>query len=58
MASMLLFKNTVPDTYKETAKAINSIDLNQKFVIRKTLVEMMKQTFFRGPNKYGNNFIA
>ena len=41
MASMLLFKNTVPDTYKETAKAINSIDLNQKFVIRKTLVETM-----------------
>lgn len=58
MASMLLLKNTVPDTYKETARAINSIDLNQKFVIRKTLVEMMKQSFFRGPNKYGNNFIA
>ncbi len=58
MAQMLLFKNTVPDTYKETARAINSIDLNQKFVIRKTLVEMMKQSFFRGPNRFGNNFIA
>lgn len=58
MATTLLFKNTVPDTYKNTAQAINAIDLNQKFVIRKTLVEMMKQSFFRGPNKFGNNFIA
>lgn len=58
MATKLLFSNTITDTYKETSKAISEVDLNNKFVIRKTLVDMMKQSFFHGPNRFGTNFIA
>ena len=58
MATMLLFSNTVTDTYKQTSDAVNSIDLNKKHVIKKTLVDIMKQSFFYGASRYGTNFIA
>ncbi len=58
MATMLLFSNTVTDTYKQTADAINGVDLNGKHVIKKTLVDMVKQSFFHGASRYGTNFIA
>ena len=34
MSNMLLFSNTVTDTYKETSEAVNSIDLNKKYGLR------------------------
>ena len=58
MAQMLLFSNTVTDAYKETSEAIKNVKLNDKLVIKKTLVEMMKQSFFHGASRYGTNFIA
>ena len=58
MSNMLLFSNAVSDTYKQTSEAVNSIDLNKKYVIKKTLVEMMRQSFFHGASRYGTNFIA
>ncbi len=58
MSNMLLFSNTVTDTYKQTSEAVNSIDLNKKYVIKKTLVEMMRQSFFHGASRFGTNFIA
>lgn len=58
MARTLLFTNTISDTYKETAKAISEVDFDNKIVIRKTLVEMMKQSFFHGSSRFGTNFIA
>lgn len=58
MASTLLFSNTVTDTYKKTSDAINGVDLNNRHVIRKTLVDMMKQSFFHGASRFGTNFIA
>ena len=58
MATMLLFSNTVTDTYKVTSEAVNSIDLNKRYVIKKTLVDMMKQSFFHGASRFGTNFIA
>ncbi|MBO8430816.1 hypothetical protein IAC76_05465 [Spirochaetes bacterium] len=58
MARLVLFSSTVNDTYKNTAEALNEIDLNKKFVIRKTLVDMMKLSFFHGATRFGNNFIA
>ncbi len=57
MATMLLFE-AVSEKYKETSKALSEVKLNEKVVVRKTLVEMMRQSFFHGPNRYGNNFIA
>lgn len=58
MASTLLFSNTVTDTYKQTSEALSSVDLNQKYVVRKTLIDMMKQSFFHGASRFGTNFIA
>lgn len=59
MAKTILMPNTVTDTYKNTAIAINAIDLDKKPIIRKSLVEIMKQSFFHGSFTYGvTNFIA
>ena len=58
MATQLLFSNAITNTYKETSEAVNSVDLHNKHVIKKTLVEMMKQSFFHGASRYGTNFIA
>lgn len=58
MAKLLTLTNTVTDTYKNTAQALSEVRLSDKFVVRKTLVELMKQSFFHGSNKFGNNFIA
>lgn len=58
MANTLLFSNTVTDMYKQTSEAVNSVDLKNKHVIKKTLVDMMKQSFFHGASRYGTNFIA
>ena len=58
MATMLLFSNAVSDTYKTTSDAIKGVKLNDKLVIRKSLTDLMKQSFFHGANRYGTNFIA
>ena len=58
MATMLLFSNTVSDTYKETSDAVNAVELNKKYVVKKTLVDMMRQSFFHGASRFGTNFIA
>lgn len=58
MSNMLLFSNTVTDIYKQTSDAVNSIDLNKKYIVKKTLVEMMRQSFFHGASRFGTNFIA
>ena len=59
MAQTLLFTD-VAEKYKETSKAIREVDLhnNNRQVIRKSLVEIMKQSFFHGASRYGTNFIA
>ena len=58
MATMLLFSNAVSDTYKTASDAIKGVKLNDKLVIRKSLTELMKQSFFHGANRFGTNFIA
>ena len=58
MAQTLLFSNTVTNAYKQTSEALNSVDLNNKHVIKKSLVEIMRQSFFHGASRFGTNFIA
>lgn len=58
MAATLLFSTTVTNTYKETSDAINEVNFDNKHVIKKTLVEIMKQSFFHGASRFGTNFIA
>ena len=58
MATMLLFSNAVSDTYKTTSDAIKEVKFDNKLVIRKSLTDLMKQSFFHGANRFGTNFIA
>ena len=58
MATELLFSNAISEKYKKTSEAVNSVDLYNKHVIKKTLVDMMKQSFFHGASRFGTNFIA
>lgn len=58
MAQTLLFSSAVTDLYKQTSDAVNAVELNKKHVVRKTLVDMMKQSFFHGASRFGTNFIA
>lgn len=55
---MLLFSNAITETYKTTSDAINEVKLSDKRIIKKSLSELMKQSFFHGANRYGTNFIA
>ncbi len=57
MARTLLFTN-VTEKYKETSDALKEVKFETRQVIRKTLVEMMRQSFFHGASRYGTNFIA
>ena len=60
MAKTILMPNTVTDTYKNTSQALKEIDVDKTTVIKKSLVEIMKQSFFHGACIYGGstNFIA
>lgn len=58
MATMLLFSDAVTSAYKDTSKAIKEVDLSDKKIVKKTLTQMMKQSFFHGANRFGTNFIA
>ncbi|MBQ8459400.1 hypothetical protein IJ541_04785 [bacterium] len=58
MATMLLFSDAVTSAYKDTSKAIKEVELGDKKVVKKTLSQIMKQSFFHGANRFGTNFIA
>ncbi len=58
MATVLLFSDAVTSAYKDTSKALKEVDLNDKKVVKKTLTQIMKQSFFHGANRFGTNFIA
>lgn len=58
MATVLLFSDAVSSTYKNTSKAIQEVELGNRKVVKKTLTQMMKQSFFHGANRFGTNFIA
>ena len=58
MATVLLFSDAVTSAYKDTAKALQEVELNDRKVVKKTLAQIMKQSFFHGANRFGTNFIA
>ncbi len=59
MAKILIMANSVTDAYKSTSEAIKNVELSNNNVIRKSLVQIMKQSFFHGASIYGTtNFIA
>ena len=58
MATVLLFSDAILNTYKDTSEGLKNIKLNESRKVRKTLTQMMKQSFFQGANRFGTNFIA
>jgi len=58
MATVLLFSDAILNTYKDTSEGLKEIRLNDKRSVKKTLTQMMKQSFFQGANRFGTNFIA
>ena len=58
MATVLLFSDAILNTYKDTSEGLKDINLNESRKVRKTLTQMMKQSFFQGANRFGTNFIA
>lgn len=59
MAKTVILPNTVSEKYKTTSIALNNVELSNKCVIKKSLIEIMKQSFFHGSGLYGpSNFIA
>ena len=58
MATMLLFTDAVSSAYKNTSKALQETEMGNKKIVKKTLAQMMKQSFFHGANRFGTNFIA
>ncbi|MCM1339638.1 MAG: hypothetical protein NC191_08210 [Muribaculaceae bacterium] len=58
MATVLLFSDAVSSAYKDTSKALKEVDLDNRKVVKKTLSQIMKQSFFHGANRFGTNFIA
>jgi len=58
MATVLLFSDAITNTYKDTSDSLKEIKLTDSRKVRKTLTQMMKQSFFQGANRFGTNFIA
>lgn len=58
MATTLLFSRDVTQTYKKTSEALNGVDLHNRHIIKKSLVDIMRQSFFHGASRFGTNFIA
>lgn len=54
----VLKSHIVEEEYKKVSEIINSVDVNKKDVRRKTLREIMQESFFHGASWIGNNFIA
>jgi hypothetical protein len=53
-----LHSQTILNQYKEVSQVLNNVDINKKHVRRKTVKEMMEESFFHGSSWLGSNFIA
>ena len=58
MATMLLFSDAVTNLYKDTSQAVNEVGCEGKRIVKKSLSEIMRESFFHGANRFGTNFIA
>lgn len=54
----LFFSQTVSEKYKEVSDVINSVEINKKDVRKKTMKDIMQESFFHGAGWIGSNFIA
>ena len=55
---IFLNSQSISDRYKEVSEVLNTVELNKKDVRKKTMQEMMQESFFHGASWLGSNFIA
>jgi len=48
----------VSNQYKKAVEDIENTKINSKRIRRRSLQQVMQESFFNGPNRFGNNFIA
>ena len=48
----------VSNQYQKAVEDIENTKLNSKRIRRRSLQQVMQESFFNGPNSFGNNFIA
>ena len=59
MAPQKVFMTSVANEYyKKSIEDINNTKIGNKAVRRKNFQQIMKESFFYGANRFGNNFIA
>jgi len=54
----LLFSTAVASKYKEVSEVINAVEAPKQEVRKKTMKDIMTESFFHGATKFGGNFIA
>ena len=57
MATLLL-SQTVSDKYKEVSELINNVETNTHNFKKRSMKELMQESFFHGASWIGYNFIA
>ena len=48
----------VSNQYQKSIEDIENTKINSKRIRRRSLQQVMQESFFYGPNRFGNNFIA
>lgn len=54
----LLYGEIIAEQYKEVSDVISAVQLNKKDVRKKSMKDIMQESFFHGASWLGNNFIA
>lgn len=54
----LLYGQAIEEEYKKISGVISSVELNKKDVRKKSMKQIMQESFFHGASWIGNNFIA
>ncbi|MPN43201.1 hypothetical protein SDC9_190760 [bioreactor metagenome] len=54
----LLFSDAVATAYKEVSEVINSVQPEKQDIRKKSMREIMNESFFHGASRFGDNFIA
>lgn len=57
MATLLL-SQTISEKYKEVSEVVNTLELANKDVRKKTMKELMQESVFHGASWLGYNFVA
>lgn len=54
----LLFSQAISEKYKEVSEVVNTVELANKDVRKKTMKELMQESVFHGASWIGYNYIA